>query len=83
MGYLSKGAISSFQTTLPPIIPAFIKLMPVIFSLGGAGAAVVLYHCSSRAFYAPTSSVGRAGFTFLYSAWQFNFIINHFLVRGV
>lgn len=69
--------------TLSPIIPTSIKLMPVIFSLWGAGAAVILYHYSSRIFKAPTSPVGLAGYTFLYSAWQFNYIINHFLVQNV
>nr|YP_009758587.1 NADH dehydrogenase subunit 5 [Haloclava producta]QIN90405.1 NADH dehydrogenase subunit 5 [Haloclava producta] len=83
VGYLTKEIIWSFQITLSPIIPTSIKLMPVIFSLFGAGTAVVLYHYSSRIFNAPTSPVGLAGYTFLYSAWQFNYIINHFLVQNV
>nr|YP_009724570.1 NADH dehydrogenase subunit 5 [Diadumene lineata]QDX17609.1 NADH dehydrogenase subunit 5 [Diadumene lineata] len=83
VGYLTKEIIWSFQITLSPIIPTSIKLMPVIFSLFGAGTAVILYHYSSRIFNAPTSPVGLAGYTFLYSAWQFNYIINHFLVQNV
>nr|CDG50888.1 NADH dehydrogenase subunit 5 [Hormathia digitata] len=83
VGYLTKEIVWSFQITLSPIIPTSIKLMPVIFSLFGAGTAVVLYHYSSRIFNAPTSPVGLAGYTFLYSAWQFNYLINHFLVQNV
>src|SRR6056300_1292200 len=83
VGYLTKEIIWSFQITLSPIIPTSIKLMPVIFSLFGAGTAVILYHYSSRIFNTPTSPVGLAGYTFLYSAWQFNYIINHFLVQNV
>nr|QVL27575.1 NADH dehydrogenase subunit 5 [Paraphelliactis xishaensis] len=83
VGYLTKEIVWSFQITLSPIIPTSIKLMPVIFSLFGAGTAVVLYHYSSRIFNAPTSPVGLVGYTFLYSAWQFNYLINHFLVQNV
>nr|QXO87014.1 NADH dehydrogenase subunit 5 [Stichodactyla haddoni] len=83
VGYLTKEIIWSFQITLPPIIPTSIKLMPVIFSLFGAGAAIVLYHYSSRIFSAPVSPVGLASYTFLYSAWQFNYIVNQFLVQNV
>nr|URF19448.1 NADH dehydrogenase subunit 5 [Galatheanthemum sp. MT-2020] len=83
VGYLTKEVVWSFQITLSPFIPTSIKLMPVIFSLFGAGSAVALYHYSSRIFNAPTSPVGLAGYTFLYSAWQFNYLINHFLVQNV
>nr|YP_009159665.1 NADH dehydrogenase subunit 5 [Halcampoides purpureus]AKQ50938.1 NADH dehydrogenase subunit 5 [Halcampoides purpureus] len=83
VGYLTKEVVWSFQTTLPPIVPTSIKLMPVIFSLFGAGGAIVLYHYSSRIFSGPVSPVTHASYTFLYSAWQFNYIVNHFLVQNV
>nr|YP_009159650.1 NADH dehydrogenase subunit 5 [Antholoba achates]AKQ50923.1 NADH dehydrogenase subunit 5 [Antholoba achates] len=83
VGYLTKEVIWSFQITLSPIVPTFIKLLPVIFSLFGAGVAIILYHYSSQVFKAPVSPVGLAGYTFLYSAWQFNYIVNHFLVQNV
>nr|AKQ50973.1 NADH dehydrogenase subunit 5 [Isosicyonis striata] len=83
VGYLTKEIIWSFQITLPPIIPTSIKLMPVIFSLFGAGSAIVIYHYSSRIFSTPVSSVGLTSYTFLYSAWQFNYIVNQFLVQNV
>nr|YP_009734620.1 NADH dehydrogenase subunit 5 [Sphenopus marsupialis]QIB71214.1 NADH dehydrogenase subunit 5 [Sphenopus marsupialis]WGU50013.1 NADH dehydrogenase subunit 5 [Sphenopus marsupialis] len=83
VGYLTKEALWSFQATLPPIIPISIKLLPVIFSLLGATSAFVLYHCSTRAFSVPTPAISLASYAFLYSAWQFNYIINYFLVRNV
>nr|QJS34652.1 NADH dehydrogenase subunit 5 [Stichopathes sp. n. NB-2020] len=83
VGYLTKEVIWSFQATLPPIIPISIKLMPVVFSLLGAALAIVLYHYSAHAFRVLGSPIGLAGYTFLYSAWQFNYIINHFLVKSV
>nr|YP_010697718.1 NADH dehydrogenase subunit 5 [Myriopathes ulex]WCF76516.1 NADH dehydrogenase subunit 5 [Myriopathes ulex] len=83
VGYLTKEVIWSFQATLPPIIPISIKLMPVVFSLLGATLAIVLYHYSAYAFSALVSPISLASYTFLYSAWQFNYIINHFLVKSV
>nr|QJS34679.1 NADH dehydrogenase subunit 5 [Tylopathes sp. n. NB-2020] len=83
VGYLTKEVIWSFQATLPPIIPISIKLMPVVFSLLGATLAIVLYHYSAYTFSALVSPISLASYTFLYSAWQFNYIINHFLVKSV
>lgn len=83
MGYLTKEVIWSFQTTLPIIIPTSIKLMPVAFSVLGAVTAVVLYHYSSRMFSRFTSPLMLASYTFAYSAWQFNYIVNQFLVKNV
>ena len=83
MGYLTKEVIWSFQATLPPIIPISIKLMPVVFSLLGAALAIVLYHYSAYPFSALVSPISLASYTFVYSAWQFNYIINHFLVKSV
>nr|WQH63111.1 NADH dehydrogenase subunit 5 [Taxipathes sp.] len=83
MGYLTKEVIWSFQATLPPIIPISIKLMPVALSLLGAALAIVLYHYSAYTFSALVSPISLANYTFLYSAWQFNYIINHFLVKSV
>nr|QWT29576.1 NADH dehydrogenase subunit 5 [Stichopathes sp. SCBUCN-8849]WAU48128.1 NADH dehydrogenase subunit 5 [Cirrhipathes cf. anguina LS-2022] len=83
VGYLTKEVLWSFQATLPPIIPISVKLMPVVFSLLGAALAIVLYHFSARAFSPLVSPISLASYTFLYSAWQFNYIINHFLVKSV
>jgi len=83
VGYLTKEVIWSFQTTLPLVIPTSVKLMPVVFSLFGAVTAITLYHYSSRMFSAPTSPLALATYTFAYSAWQFNYIVNQFLVKNV
>ena len=37
VGYLTKEVVWSFQITFPPIVPVFIKLLPVFLSLGGGG----------------------------------------------
>nr|YP_009239124.1 NADH dehydrogenase subunit 5 [Galaxea fascicularis]YP_010953608.1 NADH dehydrogenase subunit 5 [Galaxea astreata]YP_010953621.1 NADH dehydrogenase subunit 5 [Galaxea paucisepta]AML60335.1 NADH dehydrogenase subunit 5 [Galaxea fascicularis]WMQ77780.1 NADH dehydrogenase subunit 5 [Galaxea astreata]WMQ77793.1 NADH dehydrogenase subunit 5 [Galaxea astreata]WMQ77806.1 NADH dehydrogenase subunit 5 [Galaxea paucisepta]WMQ77819.1 NADH dehydrogenase subunit 5 [Galaxea paucisepta] len=80
VGYLVKEVAWSFQITFPPIVPVFIKLLPVFLSLGGAGLVIVLYFYSVHFFGVP-SSMGRIGYTFLYSAWQFNYVFNNFLVK--
>lgn len=67
VGYLVKEVAWSFQITFPPIVPVFIKLLPVFLSLGGAGLVIVLYFYSVHFFGVP-SSMGRIGYTFLYSA---------------
>jgi NADH:ubiquinone oxidoreductase subunit 5 (subunit L)/multisubunit Na+/H+ antiporter MnhA subunit len=82
-GYLGKEVLWSFQTTLPPIIPITTKLLPVFFSFLGAISAFVLYLCTPRAFGVPSSPIGLASYAFIYSAWQFNFVINHLLARNV
>lgn len=80
VGYLGKEVIWSFQITLPPIIPVFIKLLPVVLSLGGAVLVIVLYFYSVHFFRVP-SFIGRISYTFLYSAWQFNYVLNYFLAK--
>nr|YP_009122398.1 NADH dehydrogenase subunit 5 [Pseudosiderastrea formosa]AJH66172.1 NADH dehydrogenase subunit 5 [Pseudosiderastrea formosa] len=80
VGYLVKEVVWSFQITLPPIVPLFIKLLPVSLSLGGAGLVIVLYFYSVHFFKVP-SFIGRISYTFLYSAWQFNYVLNYFLAK--
>nr|YP_010128072.1 NADH dehydrogenase subunit 5 [Gardineria hawaiiensis]QPP20599.1 NADH dehydrogenase subunit 5 [Gardineria hawaiiensis] len=82
VGHLVKEVVWSFQITFPPIVPLFIKLLPVCLSLGGAVLVVALYYYSVFFFRAP-SFAGRMGYTFLYSAWQFNYVFNHFLLKRV
>ena len=81
MGYLVKEVAWSFQITLPSIVPIFIKLLPVSLSLGGAVLVILLYFYSVHFFRVP-SFIGRVGYTFLYSAWQFNYVLNYFLAKG-
>nr|QQK55179.1 NADH dehydrogenase subunit 5 [Letepsammia formosissima] len=81
VGHLVKEVVWSFQITLPPIVPLFIKLLPVTLVFGGAVLVIVFYY-SVYFFRVPSSLVGRISYTFLYSAWQFNYIFNHFLAKG-
>lgn len=67
VGYLVKEVAWSFQITLPPIVPVFIKLLPVSLSLGGAGLVIVFYFYLAHFFGVP-SFMGRIGYTFFYSA---------------
>nr|QBM10202.1 NADH dehydrogenase subunit 5 [Amplexidiscus fenestrafer] len=83
VGYLAKEAIWSFQITISPIVPSSIKLMPVFLSLGGITFVIALYYYLAHLFRTPPSSIGRISYTFLCSAWQFNYILNHFLVERV
>nr|YP_654380.1 NADH dehydrogenase subunit 5 [Pavona clavus]ABG02354.1 NADH dehydrogenase subunit 5 [Pavona clavus] len=81
VGYLVKEVAWSFQITPLPIVPIFIKLLPVALSLGGAVLVILLYFYSAHFFRVP-SFIGRVGYTFLYSAWQFNYVLNYFLAKG-
>lgn len=83
MGYLARGVLWSFQITIFPIVPSSIKLMPVFLSLGGITLVIALYYYSAHLFRTPPSFIGRISYTFLYSAWQFNYILNHFLAERV
>lgn len=80
VGYLVKEVVWSFQITSPPIVSLPIKLLPVSLSLGGAVLVIVLYFYSVNFFRVP-SFMGRIGYTFLYSAWQFNYVLNYFLTK--
>nr|YP_009113374.1 NADH dehydrogenase subunit 5 [Dendrophyllia cribrosa]AEZ51018.1 NADH dehydrogenase subunit 5 [Dendrophyllia cribrosa] len=80
VGYLVKEVVWSFQITSPPIVSLPIKLLPVSLSLGGAVLVIVLYFYSVNFFRVP-SFMGRIGYTFLYSAWQFNYVLNYFLAK--
>nr|YP_009139607.1 NADH dehydrogenase subunit 5 [Ricordea yuma]AKF78641.1 NADH dehydrogenase subunit 5 [Ricordea yuma] len=83
VGYLVKEAIWFFQMTTYLSVPCSIKLMPVFFSWGGMILVIAVYSCLAHFFRTPLSSIGRISYTFLCSAWQFNYILNHFLVKGV
>lgn len=80
VGYLTKEVVWSFQITSPPVVSLPIKLLPVSLSLGGAGLVIVLYFYSVPFFKVP-SFIGRISYTFLYSAWQFNYVLNYFLAK--
>ena len=94
VGYLTKEMII-FNIT-PPIISNSVKLIPLLFSLFGAILAFIFYNNSmifriyklkefklkiSR--HLKISSIVYHFYTFLNSAWQFNYIYNHFIVKNI
>ena len=95
VGYWGKGLILSNIT--PPIIPDSIKIVPLTLSILGGLLAFCLYDYINRKFniIRIRELVGSGRFkvrrldwyyisyTFLNSAWQFNYVINHFLVFNV
>ena len=81
MGYLVKEVVWSFQITLPPMVPIFIKLLPVSLSTGGAVLVIVFYFYPVHFFRVPSLFIGRISYTFLYSAWQFNYVLNYFFAK--
>jgi NADH-ubiquinone oxidoreductase chain 5 len=58
-------------------LPAWIKLIPVLFSLFGASLAFVLYHFYPRLLLSTKeSSIGRQLYKFLNKKWYFDEIYN-------
>nr|YP_001648490.1 NADH dehydrogenase subunit 5 [Aplysina fulva]YP_005351097.1 NADH dehydrogenase subunit 5 [Aplysina cauliformis]ABW76551.1 NADH dehydrogenase subunit 5 [Aplysina fulva]ACA49800.1 NADH dehydrogenase subunit 5 [Aplysina cauliformis] len=89
VGYLTKEIILS--NIIHPIIPNYIKILPVILSLSGGFCALLLYNrlwgyyvligAQGETFY--NKGIYHSMYTFLNSAWQFNYIINHFIIVNV
>ncbi len=63
-------------------IPHYIKLIPVIFSLTGAGSAFLLYTYAFTFLYSikTKSGLGRRLYTFLNRKWFFDKVFTEFLV---
>nr|YP_001648494.1 NADH dehydrogenase subunit 5 [Topsentia ophiraphidites]ABW83856.1 NADH dehydrogenase subunit 5 [Topsentia ophiraphidites] len=90
VGYLAKEAVLS--NVIPPIISNTIKIIPLLFSLFGAIFAFSLYNSTIVGrIWGPYPAQDKNQnwnlyhkfYTFFNSAWQFNYIINHFLVRNI
>lgn len=75
LGYIGKSIFLS--STLMPVLPNYIKLMPIILSFSGAIIAYYLYYINWRVYI---GAIFPKTFSFFNSAWQFNYIINHFFV---
>nr|ATI10793.1 NADH dehydrogenase subunit 5 [Plenaster craigi] len=93
VGYLAKEI--TISNIIPPVISNSTKGIPLLFSMFGAISAFIIYSMSSAGFFYFWSS-SRAGpnhplygspihgvYTFLNSAWQFNYIINHYIVSNI
>nr|CAD5128096.1 nad5 [Tethya citrina] len=89
-GYLGKEIILS--NVVSPIISNLVKLVPLLLSLLGALLAFIVYNNVIVTRYKLNINVKIIRFiqslcheiyTFLNSAWQFNYIINHFFVKNI
>nr|YP_001648573.1 NADH dehydrogenase subunit 5 [Ptilocaulis walpersi]ABW83894.1 NADH dehydrogenase subunit 5 [Ptilocaulis walpersi] len=82
LGYLGKEYFLS--NIITPIMPNSIKLVPLFFSLSGAGLAYFLlcYQINTldNKVFKKTYHVI---YTFLNSAWQFNYVINHLIIKQI
>lgn len=74
-GFLMKEILLSNMIT--PVINTHIKMIPVLFSVVGGVAAFFIYNNFIR------YSIYHIIYTFLNSAWQFNYLMNHFLTKNL
>nr|YP_001648629.1 NADH dehydrogenase subunit 5 [Agelas schmidtii]ABW83922.1 NADH dehydrogenase subunit 5 [Agelas schmidtii] len=91
VGYIGKELALSY--VVAPIIPNFTKVLPLLLSLVGAGLAFIVYFTKGRARGVKKGLFDRDRgrgqyirniiYTFFNSAWQFNYIINHFIVNNI
>lgn len=89
IGYLTKEI--TLSNIIHPIIPNHIKILPTILSLSGGSCALLLYNrlwgyhillgAQGKTLY--NKNIYHLIYTFLNSAWQFNYIINHFIIANV
>ena len=83
VGYLGKELILS--NIIPPIISNSVKMIPTLLSLLGALLAFVVYdYISLKLRFLEKGGkmldLYYTVYTFFNSAWQFNYVINHFIV---
>ncbi len=82
MGYLGKEAVIS--NVIPPMISNSVKMLPLILSLFGALLAFIIFGMRGRSNQRSSLRVLiHIAYTFFNSAWQFNYVINHFIVGNV
>lgn len=89
VGYLTKEI--TLSNIIHPVVPNHIKILPIILSLSGGFCALLLYN-RLWGYYVLMGAQGETPYnkniyhsiyTFLNSAWQFNYIINHFIIVNV
>ena len=87
MGYFGKELLLS--NIIPPIIFNSVKIVPLLLSVLGGLLAFTVYDYISLKSEFWRKKIGFRGrrldlyymvYTFLNSAWQFNYVINHFIV---
>nr|YP_009093889.1 NADH dehydrogenase subunit 5 [Poecillastra laminaris]AIT59116.1 NADH dehydrogenase subunit 5 [Poecillastra laminaris] len=80
VGYLAKEVVLS--NTVSPVVSNFIKITPFVLSLVGMFLAFTVYSSGAIFKWGVYRKLEgqRVLYTFLNSAWQFNYIINNFFV---
>lgn len=81
VGYLSKEVI--LLNTITPIVPNFIKITPLGLSSLGMFLAFIAYSSGVILKWGVFRKIQRVLYTFFNSAWQFNYIFNHFFVNYI
>nr|YP_001648544.1 NADH dehydrogenase subunit 5 [Iotrochota birotulata]ABW83879.1 NADH dehydrogenase subunit 5 [Iotrochota birotulata] len=80
VGYLGREVILS--NIISPIILNSVKVVPLLLSILGALMAFVVYDYMCFKVF-KKRSIYYMIYTFLNSAWQFNYVINHFIVLNI
>ena len=87
VGYFGKELLLS--NIIPPIILNSVKIVPLLLSLLGGLLAFTVYDYISLKLEFLRRKAGRGldfyymVYTFFNSAWQFNYVINHFIVLKI
>ena len=84
VGSLAIGYSSQFfiiRDVSPPMIPTDSKWLPTILSVSGGVLGLYSYLTFKRGWSISLSSLYMISYAFINSAWQFNYVINHFIVK--
>ena len=85
VGYLAKEV--ALSNVIPPVVSNYIKRTPLLLSLSGALLAFVVYDFLVAYRFNDKKGVSlyiyQSVYTFFNSAWQFNYVINHFIVKNI
>ena len=84
VGSLAIGYSSQFfiiRDVSPPMIPTDSKWLPTILSISGGVLGLYSYLTFKKGWSISLSSLYMISYAFINSAWQFNYVINHFIVK--
>ena len=84
IGSLTIGYFSQFfiiRDVSPPMIPTGNKWLPTILSVSGGVLGLYAYLTFKKGWSLSLSSLYMISYAFINSAWQFNYVINHFIVK--
>lgn len=84
VGSLAIGYSSQFfiiRDVSPPMIPTDSKWLPTILSVSGGILGLYSYLTFKKGWSISLSSLYMISYAFINSAWQFNYVINHFIVK--